>query len=227
MHMGSQGGWADGNPGLQNAGWLKSAPATGADTSHIKERLTAAEETNQRVRAELNDKTGDAYEMYQAKHFSAASKANLQDVDWRVPRVIYDKDPKYNRNLTPLFQDPSNPQASWQKYNEVQLVKQDEGDRLIDDLAKESIDSWAAELAPCGKVPPPMETILRPGCPFVQVHPGYRREDDIWERKLELRTLDEAMRGDVTQPMPRPVMFAGDFENFHEGRYVKDDCPIA
>ena len=79
------------------------------------------------MKAELNDKTGDAYEMYQAKHFSAATKANLQDVDWRVPRVIYDKDPKYNRNLMPLFQDPTQPQASWQKYNEVQLIKQQEG----------------------------------------------------------------------------------------------------
>lgn len=220
--------WSATNPGLRQETWLQPAAASSADSKRIRERLSAAEQTNLREKARLNDMTGDSFQQYEAKHFSAATKANLADVDWRVPRVLYDKDPKYNRNLTPLFQqDPMNPQSGWQKYNEVQLAKQQESDKLIGDLSQESIAMWTEKLRPSGMVPPPMETVLRPGCPFTQAQPGYRREDDIWERKLELRTLDEAMRGDVTKPMPRPVMFAGDFENFHEGRYLKDDCPIA
>jgi len=220
--------WASNNPGLQEQAWLRPTPATGADSTQIKNRLNVAEQTNAKAKQQLNDMTSGAFEQYEARHFSAVTKANLQEVDWRVPRVIYDKDPKFNRNLLPLFQaDPSNPQQGWQKYNEVQLAKQQEGDKLVQDLSSESVAQWAEKLAPSGMVPPPIETVMRPGCPFVQVHPGYNRSDDIWERKLELRTLDEAMRGDVTKPMPRPVLFAGDFENFQEGRYLKDDCPIA
>merc|ERR1719424_1487175 len=111
--------------------------------------------------------TSGAFEQYEAKHFSAVTKANLQD-------------PKFNRNLLPLFQaDPSNPQQGWQKYNEVQLAKQQEGDKLVQDLSSEAVAQWAEKLAPSGMVPPPIETVMRPGCPFVQVHPGYNRSDDI------------------------------------------------
>jgi len=296
--------WSAYNPGLRNEAWLRPSGAGGNESQQIIKRLEIAEQTNLQEKAKLAELTGDAFGQYEARHFSAVAKANLQDVDFRVPRVIYDKDPKYNRNLIPLFQQAnpgatttltaavgpgskmlpvlnsmgfqrgraiiiepgsaqqeanmvsnfgslvlefplsyahpagsliaqppapvnSDPQQAAQKYAEVQRMKNEESEQLVDQLAQESIAQWTEKLKACGKQPPPLETVLRPGCPFVQVHPGYKRQDDIWERNLELRTLDEAMRGDLTKPMPRPVLFAQDFANFHEGKYLKDDCPIA
>ena len=71
------------------------------------------------------------------------------------------------------------------------------------------------------------ETFARKPHKFLEVHPCYRKEDDVWERTLNLRILDEAVRGDVSQPMPAPVVFAEDYDNYREGKYVKDDCWIA
>jgi hypothetical protein len=65
------------------------------------------------------------------------------------------------------------------------------------------------------------------GYAFEECHPGYRKEDDVWERTLNLRQLDEAVRGDVSQAMPAPVVFAEDYDNYREGKYIKDDCWIA
>lgn len=296
--------WSTQNPGLQNEAWMRPAVPNPQDARQVQERLAIAEQTNIREKAKLNQLTGDAFAQYEARHFSAVAKANLQEVDWRVPRVNYDKDPKFNRNLLPLFQQanpgastalmepvppgatrlpvasamhfergrtiviepgtahqeantiiglqplalqyplqhphpagspvvqpPSNqnvnPQLAVQTYSQIQSQKAAESDVMVGQLAQESIVQWSQKLNPLHMQPPPMETVVRPGCAFVQVHPGYRREDDVWERRLELRSLDEAMRGDVTKPMPRPVLFPSDFDNFHEGKYVKDDCPIA
>ena len=69
--------------------------------------------------------------------------------------------------------------------------------------------------------------IMKKQLKFSEVHPCYRKEDDVWERTLNLRILDEAVRGDVAQPMPAPVVFAEDYDNYKEGKYVKDDCWIA
>jgi len=225
--MASSSAWSSSNPGLKDGRWLAPQPATSVDNQHVQRRLQIAEQTNALEKTTLNDMTGDAFEQYEARHFSAVAKANLSDVDWRVPRLMYDKDPKYNRNLVPLFQQASNPQEAWQRYHQVQLAKCQEASQLENELSAESIAQWRQKLEPNHMSPPPMEVTIRPGCPFTHVHPDYRREGDIWERKLELRTLDEAMRGDVTKPMPRPVLFASDFENFQEGRYLKDDCPVA
>jgi hypothetical protein len=289
-------GWSTFNPGLPFG-------IFGNENQEVRKRLDIAERTNLQEKAKLNALTGDAFEDYEAKHFSAVHKANLHDVDWRVPRVLYDKDPKYNRNLIPLFQqakpgaqtsltaavapgaralpvlgnqgfeqgrrviiepgterqetnmavgpgstlasplsfphpagslvvqppEPVNfdPEQATQKYADIQRIKQDQSDMLVNQLSQESIAQWSDKLQPIGMSPPPNEFVARPGCNYIHVHPGYQRQDDIWERKLELRTLQEAVRGDVTKPMPRPVLFAGDYDNFHEGKYLKDDCPIA
>lgn len=81
--------------------------------------------------------------------------------------------------------------------------------------------------------PAPAET--RPGDPgsgakpvaFTVARPSYRKQDDVWERTLALRLLDEAVRGDVKNQMPAPAVFAEDYENYREGKYVKDDCWLA
>lgn len=71
-----------------------------------------------------------------------------------------------------------------------------------------------------------------PGCcakpvAFTAARPSYRKQDDVWERTLALRLLDEAVRGNVSAPMPAPAVFAEDYENYREGKYVKDDCWLA
>ncbi|CAE7561627.1 unnamed protein product [Symbiodinium sp. CCMP2592] len=34
---------------------------------------------------------------------------------------------------------------------------------------------------------------------------------------LELRTIDEALHGDVSKPLPRPVLFPEEYQNFKQG----------
>merc|ERR1719440_2057093 len=64
-------------------------------------RYQRAENTNVTLEGRLNGITGDAWKQYTAKQFSALTKAGLEDVDWRVPRVNYCKDSKYNEELPP------------------------------------------------------------------------------------------------------------------------------
>mmetsp|Transcript_112317 Transcript_112317/g.204180 ORF Transcript_112317/g.204180 Transcript_112317/m.204180 type:complete len:194 (+) Transcript_112317:119-700(+) len=184
-------------------------------SSSVQGRFNEAAATNVDLENKLNQLTNNMYDRYNREHFSALTRANLEDVDWRVPRVVYCKDPKYNVRLDPRIAA------------QAQELKRVDGDKLQDELSIEAWENWRKELEPCNRSPPPLETYIKPGHKFMHVNPAYRREDDVWERRLELRTLDEAMRGDVTKPMPRPVLFAGDYENFKEGRYLKDDCPIA
>merc|ERR1740121_1454237 len=60
----------------------------------------------------------------------------------------------------------------------------------------------------------PMETIQRPGVPFLQATPSYDAESDVWQRQVELRSLDEALAGDLRQPLPSPAMFHEGHSNF-------------
>lgn len=147
--------------------------------------------------------------------FSLARKAHLDDVDWRVTRLMFCKDPKYNMGLDPALA------------YEVQQKKATDGAELERQLAAEAYASWAERLQPVSKLPPPEEKVVRAGIPFVQANPSYMVEDDMWGKRLDLRTMDEAMRGDIAKPLPRPVMFSEDHENFRNGKYVKDDCPIS
>lgn len=65
------------------------------------------------------------------------------------------------------------------------------------------------------------------GVSFMEVHPTYKREDDVWERQMAMRSLEEALRGDVSVPMPKPVVLVEDYDHYREGKYVKDDCFMA
>jgi len=73
----------------------------------------------------------------------------------------------------------------------------------------------------------PEEKRYEHGVSFMEVHPTYRREDDVWERQMAMRSLEEALRGDVSVPMPKPVVLVEDYDHYREGKYVKDDCFMA
>lgn len=139
----------------------------------------------------------------------------VEPPDPRVGRLQVCKDPKFNGGVPPPFAF------------EVQERKMIDGRVLEDILSREAYAMSAAELAPSQRRPPPEEVVKKAGVPFQKAVPAYEHESDIWNRKIELRSLDEAMRGDVSQPMARPVLFKEDYAVFREGKYVKDDCPIA
>jgi hypothetical protein len=69
--------------------------------------------------------------------------------------------------------------------------------------------------------------VMKNGYKFRDVHQVYRMEDDVWERTLNLRSLDEAVTGDVNMSMPPPVVFPEDYDNYREGQYIRDDCWMA
>merc|ERR1719408_293456 len=45
---------------------------------------------------DLNAMTGNEYLRQMRKRFTLATKESVQDVDWRVPRLMVCKDPRYN-----------------------------------------------------------------------------------------------------------------------------------
>jgi len=161
---------------------------------------------------DLDKMTNGEYSKHVKNTFSAASKAGLDDIDWRVPHLIYSKDPKFNEGLDPRFAF------------EVQQRKLTDGKVLEQELSNEAQANWQMSHT----IPfPEAQVWNQPGVAFVEAVPHYRNEEDIWSRRLDLRTLDEAMRGDVSKPMPRPSVYAEDYENYREGKYVKNDCPIS
>lgn len=177
--------------------------------------MQAAMEKRSELESSIHFQTNGLYHDHLQSKFNAARKANLTGIDWRVPRLQYCKDPRYNRMVDPIMA------------YEVRERKAADSQVLEYELSKEANAQWAQALVPVGMAPPPLEKVHKPGVAFVQAVPNYVREDDVWNRRLELRSLEEAMRGDVSKPMARPVLFAEDYENYHEGKYVKDDCPIA
>lgn len=181
----------------------------------VQDRLQAAMQKRGELLEHIQEETNGLYQEHLRTKFSAAGKANVSGIDWRVPRLQYCKDPFYNQQMNPIMAF------------EVQERKSADSRVLEYELSKEANANWAAALLPVGMAPPPLEKVVQPKVSFVEATPNYVAEDDVWNRKLELRTLEEAMRGDVSKPMPRPVLFAEDYENYHQGKYVKDDCPIA
>eukprot|EP00747_Dinoflagellata_sp_TGD_P163474 gnl/TRDRNA2_/TRDRNA2_182165_c0_seq1.p1 gnl/TRDRNA2_/TRDRNA2_182165_c0~~gnl/TRDRNA2_/TRDRNA2_182165_c0_seq1.p1 ORF type:complete len:189 (-),score=57.28 gnl/TRDRNA2_/TRDRNA2_182165_c0_seq1:225-791(-) len=143
---------------------------------------------------------------------SCLDQYSMTEIDWRVPQLMLCKDP--------------NPKWNSRSSKDPQMLKwkQEEGKRLEEELGNEAKEEQKAVLNGM-EAPKPIKHVM--GVPFLEAQPNYKREDDIWERKLSLRTLDEALRGNVFEPLPRPVIFAEDYENYREGRYVKDDCPVA
>jgi len=179
----------------------------------VAQRLDTALQRRHGLLRDLDVLTDGEYAREVHKTFSASRKAGLDDVDWRVPRVIYAKDPKFNEGLDPRFAF------------ELQQRKLSDGQLLEQQLAGEADAAW---LRDHGMPFAQSEFhVQREPVPFVEAVPSYKSEMDVWSQKLELRTLDEALRGDVSKPMPRPPVFAEDYQNYREGRYVKDDCPIA
>lgn len=178
----------------------------------VGERLGVAMRRHNGLLRDLDALTNGEYNNEVRNLYSVSRKANLDDVDWRVPRLIYAKDPKYNQGLDPRFAF------------EVQQRKLTEGQVLEATMSQEAEAHWARTQ----EVPFEQAVVtVKKAIPFVEAVPQYKAEEDIWSRKLELRTLDEAMTGDVSKPLPRPAIFGEDYQNYRQGKYVKDDCPIA
>jgi len=192
----------------------------------VGDRLIAAEKTQLELKEQIatNVKGG-----IPTLFSNGAAQQGLQTIDWRVPKLMQCRDPKYNAGLDPRFA------------YEIQTRKMHDGRVLEDQLSMEAYMKVKKELeeskpppeaeaqleTQASYEPPPVERVMKKGVPFAEAIPYYQREDDVWQRKLELRSMDEAMRGDVSLPMARPCIFNEDFENYREGKYVKDDCPIA
>lgn len=181
----------------------------------VTERLNTAIDKRHELVSHLDELTEGQYSADMKKTFSASRKAGLDDVDWRVPRLMRCKDPKYNGG------------ADGAQAVEVQQRKVVDSQVLEEQLANDATERWTKALQVVGERPPPTERTIERRIPFVEARPNYVAEDDVWSRTLELRTLDEAMRGDVSKPLPRPAVHTEEYQNFHEGKYVKDDCPIA
>jgi len=181
----------------------------------VRRRLDQATQKRHELLGTLDVLTDGLYADHERNGLSAAHKAGLDEVDWRVPRLMYCKDPKHNAGVNPAFA------------YEVQQRKLADSEVIEKQLGREATDNWAQALQVVGQKPPPLEMNRRRPTPFVEAEPDYSAVDDVWARTLELRTLDEAMRGDVSKPLPRPAVHTEEYTNFHEGRYVKDDCPIA
>lgn len=218
MAAGSMGG-PPCPPQLPTSGVLGGAPV-GALSSvpyavaaqQVNERLDVAMQRHNGLVRDLDVLTNGEYNNEVNNSLSVARRANLDDVDWRVPRLVYAKDPKFNEGLDPRFAF------------EVQRRKLTEGKVLEATLSGEAELRWRQE----NELPfEQAEVVVRKALPFVEAVPHYKAEEDIWSRKLELRTLDEALSGDVSKPLPRPAVFGEDYQNYRQGKYVKDDCPIA
>lgn len=181
----------------------------------VTDRINTAERKRLELLGHLDELTDGYYNENMKNKFSEARKAGLDGVDWRVPRLMYCKDPKHNVGV--------NPAAAF----EVHQRKVADAEVLEQQLAQEACDRWAQALSVVGKSPPPLEMVRGAPVPFAEAVPNYCAHDDVWARTLELRTLDEAMRGDVSMPLPRPAIHTEEYQNFQEGRYIKDDCPIA
>jgi len=181
----------------------------------LAERLNTAVKKRHQLVGVLDEITHGEYSDHMQNTFAYARKAGLDDVDWRVPRLMYCKDPKYNHGVpSAVAQD-----VMRRKMADAQVLEQQ--------LASEAYTNWETALAQVDKAPPPLEVVRQRQVSFMEATPNYSTEDDVWARTLELRTLEEAMRGDVSKPLPRPAVHLEEMQNFREGKYLKDDCPIA
>mmetsp|Transcript_732 Transcript_732/g.2116 ORF Transcript_732/g.2116 Transcript_732/m.2116 type:complete len:230 (-) Transcript_732:41-730(-) len=199
------------SPGIPGGPAPASVPYAVA-AQQVHERLGMAMQRHNGLLRDLDILTNGEYSHEVRSAFSVAEKASLNDMDWRVPRLIYAKDPKFNQGIDPRFAF------------EVQQRKATEGKVLEANLSAEAEMKWARE----HEVPFDQAIVtMRNSVPFVEAVPNFKAEDDVWSRKLELRTLGEALDGDVTKPLPRPAVFGEDYQNYRQGKYVKDDCPIA
>lgn len=153
---------------------------------------------------------------------SRAAVQNLDNIDWRVARLMYCLDPKYNAVLDPAIAF------------EIQQKKAEDGQAIQKELSSEAIIAWEGKMRAAGLMLPVQERVVvsargggPQGLPFNEVNPSYTADQDVWGRTLGLRSLQEALHGDVSQPMPRPVLFPEEYQNFKQGKYVQDDCPIS
>merc|ERR1719265_2443872 len=178
----------------------------------VIDRFATADVKHDQLRANLDANSNGMFSKKEYKRgLMAAGQPGLDDVDWRVPRLMHCKDPKYN--ILALSQGP---------YAEgIQEAKAAQGRVLEDQLAAEAFQKSLMEFENSGgRKPPPEETIVKPGVEFYKAVPQYHYEDDLWQRRLELKSLQDAMEGDIRVSMPRPVVLSQDYDNFREGKYV-------
>eukprot|EP00747_Dinoflagellata_sp_TGD_P163664 gnl/TRDRNA2_/TRDRNA2_182585_c0_seq1.p1 gnl/TRDRNA2_/TRDRNA2_182585_c0~~gnl/TRDRNA2_/TRDRNA2_182585_c0_seq1.p1 ORF type:complete len:185 (+),score=35.21 gnl/TRDRNA2_/TRDRNA2_182585_c0_seq1:56-610(+) len=174
--------------------------------------LAAAQQRHYELLGALNQQTPGGYA--KARPNSTLKQANLDNVDWRVPALMRCKDPSWSESR------PLDPRVSYEMRERLRV----EGDQLERTLATEAMGN-EQRMRQSGWEPKEYY-YTKQSVPFNEAVPYYKRQDDIWERKLSLRTADEALRGNLYQPMPKPVVFAEDYENFQQGRHIKDDCYI-
>jgi len=183
----------------------------------VRTRLDLAQKLHHQLVEDVNFHTNGEFERDEQKTYSAASRANVDGIDWRVPRLIYCKDPKFNNAaIDPAFAF------------DVQQRKMKDADVLERQLGDQAAQTWNQtwNQTQGGIEFVQAQVYAKPKVPFVEAHPNYCVQDDKWDIKLDLRSFDEAMRDDLHKPMPRPSLFAEDHENFVEGKYIKNDCPI-
>jgi len=183
--------------------------------SQVRYRLDDAMQKRTELLGQIDFLTDGEYQEHEKKTLSLSRQANLDDVDWRVPRLMQCMDPKYLVGVDPA------------QAEELRRRKLRDGQVLEQQLGREATENWAKALQVVGEKPPPLEYVRPRPTAFIEAQPSYSAVDDVWCRTLELRTLDEALRGDVSKPLPRPAVHNEEYTNFREGRYVRDDCPIA
>lgn len=151
----------------------------------------------------------------------ATRKAGMDGIDWRVPRLMYCKDPKFNFTHVDQSMLATNPQA----YYEVQHTRMVDRDLLEQQLGEEALARNKKLYPDC---PVPIETMGPTPVTFMEQQPWYKLEDDIHERKINPYTMEQVMRGDMQRPMPKAKLFPEDHDNYKAGKYVdSDSCPIA
>lgn len=140
--------------------------------------------------------------------------AYIDEIDWRVPKVMYYKEPSKNFNIDPRVA------------LDVQQKRLVEGDKLEKQLSVTAWEQAIAELAEVGLKPPAPEKVAEIRIPFQDVHSLYEACDDAWERRVQLRSLRDAMSGDASQPLVKPVVFDEDDKYYVPGHFVQDNSWI-
>lgn len=183
----------------------------------LNQRLKTDVETNKQLKAQLKSMLSDPFRD-DVKDI-AGRKAGLHDVDWRVPRLMYCKDPRFNH----IRQDPQVLQLNPKHYEHIHKSRQQDCYVLEQLLGDEAAARNAAKY---DGIEVPEETQGSKKVAFLEVNPHYVRQDGLWDTQLKLKGMDDAMRGDVRTPLPRPVLFPEDYDNFQMGRFVPHNgCP--
>merc|ERR1719343_567832 len=69
----------------------------------VQDRLQAAMQKRGELLEHIQEETNGLYQEHLRTKFSAAGKANVSGIDWRVPRLQYCKDPVHNQQMNPIM----------------------------------------------------------------------------------------------------------------------------